>query len=424
MAVIFLVMIVFLSRGFSPGDDFQKINLEFWGVFDGPDVLRPGITAWQNQNRNVRITYKQFKFEDYEKELMEAFASGRGPDIFMIHNTWLPKHQERITSLPQFPAGQKEPLFTLKDFREQFVEVAENDLTAEGEIYALPLYADSLALYYNRDIFNSLSISQPPQTWEEFNRTVEKITRLGNNDQIIRAGAAIGTVRNINRSTDILSLLMMQSGVPMYDQQRGATSLSRKVGSKDAGAVALEYYTDFANPRKEVFTWDNGQHYSIDAFQEGSAAMMFNYAHQIPVLRSKAPRLNFGLAPMPQLNSDQMLNYANYWAPAVSRFSANSLAAWRFLVFLSSTEGVISYLNTGFHPTARRDLIEAQKTELDIGVFAQQALSARSWYQADNQAIEGVLAEMIESVIFRRATVSGALRTAENKIDLIQEKRR
>lgn len=421
VGVIILVMIIFLGRGFGSPQGNQPASLTFWGVFDNEESFRKSITDYQNQNPQVRINYRQFSFEDYEKALINAFASGTGPDIFMIHNTWLPKHQDKISPLPQQIAGEKVLLFTLKDFKEQFVEVAEKDLIVGNEIYGLPLYVDTLALYYNKDIFNSLSIASPPKTWSEFNQVVEKITMAENNN-ISRSGAAIGTARNINRSTDILSLLMIQSGVPMTNDDHTSAEFTKIIDGQDVGQVALEYYTDFANPSKRVYTWNNSQHYSVDAFQEGTAAMMFNYAHQISLLRSKASRLNFGVAPMPQLNTAQTATYASYWAPTVSKFSKSSTAAWKFLVYLSSANGVVPYLNSANHPVARRDLIDQQQNEPEMGVFAKQALSAKSWYQADNLAVENILADLIDDVNFKRQTIAEALRAAENKITLLMQR--
>lgn len=424
LVVIILITVIFLGRGPGGSKSVSKVNLKFWGVFDSESDLKSSIEAFRHLNRGVTISYRQFNFEDYEKQLVDAFASGNGPDIWMMHNTWLPKHKDKIYPLPQKIIGQKEPLFTLRSFREQFVEVAEKDLVRGEDIYALPLYVDSLALYYNKDIFNSLGIARPPATWEEFNQIVQKITLLDANNNISRAGAAIGTAKNINRSTDILGLIMMQSGVPMADPISGLVAFVRSIDDQDKGVRALTFYTDFANPAKVVYTWNDTLHYSIDAFQEGTAAMMFNYAHQIPVLRAKAPRLNFAVAPMPQLQADSVVNYANYWAPTVSKFSPDKEKAWQFLVYLSSTEGVIPFLNSTSHPTARRDLVDPQKDDLDLGVFARQALSAQSWYQVDNLAIDSIMADAIDGVNFKRQSPKEALDSAQNKINLLSRKNR
>ena len=151
--------------------------------------------------------------------------------------------------------------------------------------------------------------------------------------------------------------------------------------------------------------------------------MMFNYAHSIDVLRAKSSRLNFGVAPMPQLSSsNKFVNYADYLAPTVSKASPNSLEAWKFIVYLASQDGVKSYLQNSHRPSARRDLIEGQKTNPDIGVFATQALSARSWYQADNTAVETIFANMIDDINFKQIPIRDALRTAQDKVSLLISK--
>ena len=261
IVAIVLIAVVLLSRGFGPADGGQPADLQFWGVFDDSGVFRQSIDAFRLDHPEINVTYRQFTFEDYEKALINAFASGAGPDIYMIQNTWLPRYEDKILPLPQQIPGQDTALFTLREFREQFVDVAEKDLVVGDEIYGLPLYIDTLALYYNKDIFNSLGISQPPQTWNDFNEYAESITIADSRNNISRAGAAIGTARNINRSTDILSLLMLQSGVPMTDSDQVGAEFSNITDGKDLGEVALEYYTDFANPAKRVYTWNDGLHY-------------------------------------------------------------------------------------------------------------------------------------------------------------------
>src|SRR5205814_1993547 len=124
------------------------------------------------------------------------------------------------------------------------------------------------------------------------------------------------------------------------------------------------------------------------AFAEGNAAMMFNYSHQIATIRSKSARFNFAIAPIPQIAGSQVaVNYANYWAPTVAKQSKNPVLAWKFLAYLSSAKGDLSYVGASTRPSARRDILEQQKSDPDLGSFATQALSARSWYQADNNAI-------------------------------------
>jgi multiple sugar transport system substrate-binding protein len=424
-AVIILLLVLVLGN--IGGEQVQQVTLQFWGTFDERSFYDTAILEFERVNPNVKIVYKQYNFADYEKELIDSFAAGTGPDIWLMHNTWLPKHGDKIQPLPQQTLeGEKNPIFTFKDFQDQFMDVASTDLTKGGQIYALPLYVDTLGLYYNKDLFNTAGIASPPKTWDEFNEDVNRLTTFDGRGNIVKSGAAIGTADNINRSTDILTLLMLQSGVKMTDSDRTSATFSQAVEGEEVGERALQYYSDFANPSKpQIYTWNDQQHYSIDAFTEGNTAMMFNYSHHIATIRSKSARFNFGIAPVPQISGTPVaVNFASYWAPTVSKQSKNAVTAWKFLVYLSSANGAVSYVNASSRPSARRDLVEQQKSDPDLGTFAEQALSARSWYQIDNSAIETIFAEMINNVNFGRASIKDALESAENQVSVLMARAR
>jgi len=406
------------------GGTVQSATLEFWGVFDDRNAFEKVISDFQNQNPGIKVLYQQFSYEEYEKKLIDSLAAGTGPDVVMVHNTWLPKHGDKLKALPDKIPGQKLPLMTIQDYRTNYVDVAFNDFVFNNQIYGLPLYVDTLALFYNKDILNSAGISRPPQDWEEFNSDVEAISNLDGSGQIIQSAAAIGTARNVNRSTDLLSALMIQSGVRMTDTDNTGASFGGRVNNTPVGELALKYYTDFANPSVRTYTWNDVQHYSIDAFIEGKTAMMFNYSHEVEVLKNKSSRLNFGVAPMPQVSSTDVRNYANYWGVGVPTNSKFPNESWKFVAYLTSKEGAQSYLSASLRPSARRDLIDLQRSDLDLGVFAVQALSARSWYQIDNTAIETIFADMIDDVNFGRSSVKDSLENAESRVNVLMQRRR
>lgn len=432
-AIVFLTVILILINIGKVGGKKTEARLEFWGVFDDRQDFANVVQQFQRTEKtlNVKINYRQFSYEDYEHSFIEALAAGQGPDILIIHHTWLAKYRGTgiLAPMPESvevdeESGQK-PFLTAKDFEQQFVDVAYKDLVYQNKIYALPLYVDTLALYYNRDMFNVAGITRPPRDWEEFSKDVELLTKFDRAGNIIQAGAAMGTARNINRSTDILAALMIQNGTKMNNASDAYVSFSRSVNSERVGENAVQYYTDFANPGKTVYSWNDSQHYSIDAFVEGKVAMMFNYSHQIPVLRKKLARLNFSIAPLPQVSDLDTKNYANYWAVAVTRSSKNQEAAWRFLMHLTSKEGASLYLsrNDALRPAARRDLIDIQRNDPQLGLFALQALTARSWHQVDHKVIETILADMIDDVNYKRASIRNALQTAEAKINTLISRR-
>lgn len=415
-----IILIVIVILIFSPKKERCKpAALEIWGVYDESEVFTDLIKIYQKQNKCVSIKYEKKNFADYEEGLINAFASDKEPDIWLIHNTWLAKHKDKIKELPEI-------LLSFNSFRETFVDGVEKDLSENNKVYGLPLYVDTLALYYNKDFFNTAGITSPPETWDDLIEDLDKLTRKNQWGAIERAGIALGIAENINRSTDILALLMLQNGTKMVsDDKKSATfdeGISSEQGFYYAGQEALRFYTDFANPSKRTYTWNKQMPYSVDAFIEGKTAMMINYSHHIATIKSRAPYLSFGITPMPQIKGRQFdINYANYWAFTVSKNTKASDEAWKFIIYLTNKENAQKYLEKTKRPASRRDLIDWQKNDLELGVFAKQSLTAKNWYQIDNNKIETILAEAIDSVILGRASVSKALETAASQVTLLMK---
>lgn len=414
----------------------DPVTLQFWSVFDDSAVYEPIINSYRQQNPHVTIEYRKLTINEYESTVLNALAAGKGPDIWSIHNTWLPKHQEKLAPAP---ADQ----LNLQSYQDTFVQVAEDDFTRiikefnpqtgleedKALIYALPLAVDTLALYYNQDLFNSASIVEPPADWTELMRAVRQITIKNDFDDINLSGIAMGTASNVNRAPDLLSLLMLQNGTDMTNAEGTQALFNRsKVDSNTGeeffpGLDALRFYTQFADPRKEVYTWTPTKANSIDAFAEESAAMMINFSYQRENLFAKAPKLNYKVAPVPQIEgTTKEVNYANYWGQAVSGTSENQAEAWKFLIYLAGKEQAGSYLTSTSRPAARRDIISDQLQDPFMGIFAAQALTARSWTQTDSAAIDGVFNQMIDSVSLGETEDEEALNTAAQQTTAILNK--
>lgn len=414
--VIIIVLIIF---GLMGTERPRPAHLEIWGVYEKGEILQELIDNYQKQNKHITIYYEKKPFLDYEKELINAFAIDEGPDILAIHNSWLPKYKDKVKEVPA-------ELLSFNIFKKTFVDVVEKDLTIDNKIYALPLYVDTLALFYNKDLLNSAGISSPPETWEDLINDLGKLVKRNQWGGIDRIGVALGTAENINRSTDILGLLMLQNGTKMVSGDKQSATFNQSIFLEEElyypGQDALRFYTDFSNPSKKAYTWNRQMPYSIDAFVEGKAAMMFNYSYHIPTIKERAPYLNFAIAPMCQIKGREFdINYANYWAFAVSKKSEVSYEAWKFILYLTQRENAEKYLEEAKRPTAQRDLVDWQKQDLELGVFAKQSLTAQSWYQIDSNAIETILAEAIESVVLGTATVQKAIETSTDQVTLLMK---
>jgi len=413
-SVVLLIVFVFLIYlGVIPGLKFQFRNIppsdiEIWGVFNDSDAITPLIQAFQVKNPSVTVTYRKKSIQNYEKELVRAFAVGKGPDIFMINNSWLGRYKDLL-----YPAPQE--IVSLNDFQRSFVDVVRKDFIDDGIIYGIPLYVDTLALYYNIDLFNSAGLIEPPKDWDEFEKYSKILTKKTNSGDILVSGAAFGSGKNILNSVDILSLLMLQRGVKMSDKKNGQI-----IFDKEAEAVrALNFYTKFAKPESDFYTWSqNFSDDSQDMFARGRVAMMFGYSYARNNILKKAPRLRFGVSYMPQVK-DSILkkNYADYWGYGVYIKSAYSEAAWKFLKFLSEPKNAGFYLSVIKSPASQKSILLTQQNNKNLAIFADQALTANSWFQLNDAIIKNALENMIDNHVVSEQSASIALKKAAAEIN-------
>jgi ABC-type glycerol-3-phosphate transport system substrate-binding protein len=205
--LLVVVFSVSLSGCFKEKETPYTVSLEMWGVFDETDAYRDIIGPYLRMNPHVKtIEYRKMAVDTYERDLLDALAAGNGPDIFMIRNVWLPSFANKLA-----PADSA--FVSEKDYRDAFVDVTADDFFSEGKAYAVPLSVDSLGLYYNKDILNAAGISSPPKTWQEVLRDIRPLSRIDEYGTIIQSALAMGTAYNVNRSTDLLSLIFLQFGV-------------------------------------------------------------------------------------------------------------------------------------------------------------------------------------------------------------------
>ncbi len=429
------------------GDDGAipySVELEVWGVFDEPGDYRDIMSDYSGINPFIsKINYKKHTIENYKKDLIDALASGNGPDIFMINNFWMPEFENKVAPAPEY-------LINEQQFRNNFVDVVAEDFFGEsGEIYGAPLSVDSLALYYNKDLFNAAGITSPPANWEELVEDSKKMTRIDDIGDIERSGVAMGTSYNINRSSDIVELLLLQHGAQFPNRSRKNFNVDANLGND-----VLEFYTQFARSSSPAYSWNKEMHYSIDSFYEGALAMMLNYSWHMETLRSKNAKLNFATAKVPQLSDKNPVNYANYWSFVVNKNkipSANPSGgvavsneervheAWQFLKFMTfSNNGSVDvmsaksgnsktfpinmdpakdYLEKTNKPAARRDLVDGQKSDPYLGAFAYGNLIAKSWYRQDAEKIEGIWAEIVDAINKGDVTATEGFGLVYNRIN-------
>jgi multiple sugar transport system substrate-binding protein len=389
-------------------------KLTIWGTFEDTENMTPFISAYTEKNPNVQITYTQKNIEDYETDLLNALASGTGPDIFAIHNDWLPEYKDKLVPAPK-------EIFTAKSFKSAFVDVVGNDFVSDDQVYAAALSVDSLALYYNKSILGSAGIAVPARTWDDLKQDVKLITDKNGGTFIRKSGVALGLAANINRAVDILYLMMLQKKAVPYTDDLTQPTFDQAVTDQSGNTTfpasdALSFYTSFANANSDVYTWNSRSNYSLDAFVNGELGYMYGYSYLRDTIKKKAPNLNYDIAPIPQPEAgEDLVNYANYWGFAVSKQSKSPGPAWKFIASMTTKQNLAEYYARHPLPAVRKDMISDQ-VDTDMGVFATANLTAKSFYKKDASKVDAIFVSLIEDISLRGRSLEQALANANQKV--------
>lgn len=424
-------------------------ELDFYFVYDNTDAFKEQLQAFQSQNPGVVVRTKKFvSLQEYEDMVINEIAEGEGPDVFMIHNSWILKHWKKLLPMPM-----DLPIILTPDmYRQTFFGAAADDLILDEQIYGMPLSIDNLAIYYNKAYFRDLlaTSDRPGVLWEEIKDQVFQLTKQNNSpERFALSGIGIGRADNVASAVDTLYTLMLEYGVEFYDQ-KGETATFASAASPSAavanpGVEALTLYTSFGLPTYKNYSWNDtitgfapGEK-EINPFVRGKTAMILGYPYLYDVMvqsiqnqqktgKSHIAIDEIGTAPMPQLvsatESTRRDTWASYFPLVVARTTDAPKEAWALVQYLTTADSLQTYYKKTHRPTSRKDMIQEQQTDPLFGVFAYQAPFAKSFKIYDAAAYDKIFRDAIQQVVTNVATPKVALEAAQAKITCVIKKQK
>jgi ABC-type glycerol-3-phosphate transport system substrate-binding protein len=421
-----------------PVDNTEK-SLVIYNMYDAEDVFEPMIQEYFKENPYVRIEYYRFDdFEEYEKRILNELAEGEGPDIFAMPNSWFIKNRKKLSAMP---ASEGNPTA----FRTIFVEAAANDLITPDndgveQVYGLPLYVDTLGIYYNKDHFEDSipTRGKPSSTWDGIKNDVYLLTKESNSSNSFEvSGIALGVTENVSNALDVLFAMMIQYGDVFYDETMSkATFSSYTSGGSRPSTDAVTLFTSFADSSQKYYSWNEDQAANYDkgdisAFVAGEVSMIFGYASTYAEILSERGNLRtdkvdvididaIASAPMPQIedptvSTEKRDTYAEYFAFGVSRNTEYPDTAWKFLTFLSTPNNATTYFDATHRPTSLRSLIPDQSNDPLYGTFAKQVGYAETFPVVDYLLFREMMDAAISS-INSGTPIGSALNAVEDRV--------
>ncbi len=406
LLLIFIILLVlfFTTRG--PKTPIEKPVITIWDSFDSEENFADIFQTYQAENKDIEIKFVKKDPASFEEESVNAFAAGGGPDIWVIPNNWLPKHHDKLATLAEKTLDPKAKKNNDEIYKNTFLPVAYQDNVLDGQVFGLPLFIDSLALFYNSELFSAKFndyvkahrgldtstvrgiFNDPPKTWDDLS---EFIKYYG------QGAIALGGAKTIDRSSDILTALMLQYGAKMTADDKTAAlfQTSTNVFSDVAypGTKALRFYTSFATKDEPNYTWDNSQT-DYQAFVSGKVAMMINYSRKAADIKKDSGRAA-EVTSLPQIKDSQNpIDLASYQTFTVPKTSKNQTHAWDLIRYLSGPQIQTKYLAKTGLASSLKEKVQGSTNYIDL----QNQYSA-SWYNPEPKKADEIFKKAIEQVL-------------------------
>lgn len=385
--------------GTLPKEPFETAIAELGGVDD----------------RYTEITYVEVPSDSFSAELANAIASGQGPDLIVISNELLYAERAKLEQI-SFDSLPK------RTYTDTYVPLFDLFLTETGT-YGLPLAVDPLVLYYNKAILASEQAIAPPATWESVSGFAAAVTDRSPEGYIGRSAIALGEFQNVRNARAILSLLLLQAGTPITaSTANGTEAVFAQSDSYTFGATpaqsAVNYYAQFADPAKSVYSWNRSLPESRAAFLSGDLALYLGFASEHAFISAANPNLDFDMALVPRPGSQvNRIGYGVGYVFAVPRGAANQSGAL-LAAFALGGEAYASSIASGLGMApAHRNALRAPSDDSFRTLYYPEALVAKGWISPSPSQTDAIFSAMIGDIAAGRTDIDKALSAAAASID-------
>ncbi len=406
----------------------SKYESTIWGVLP-KTTIDEALVPYRDKGIDPNFTYVEFEEAGFSQKLLQAVAEGKGPDAIIFPSYMYYEQLNKLVTIPS-------ETITAKDYFDTYID-AGHQFSIQGGIKAFPLVTDPMIMYWNKDMFTSAGILIPPKSWSELANMTNKIAQKKDNGVIDTAFVALGEYSNINHAKEVLYTLLTQAGVQMSYFDLGllkyVTGLNKSAGAAEAESgqtsiaeitrSVLTYYTEFANPLKDSYTWNRSFTSARDAFLANKLALYFGPASEVEYIRTRNPNLNFGVAVVPQEVLTKKAVHTKTYALGFLVTSPNVPASYAEITKFFNTPDMIGALANAMRiAPARRDVLanaKSAKTDSDLAVIYESAVYGSTWTDPAYEASNNILKTLVESITSGNQTLSEAVSDAADRIDTL-----
>ncbi|MCJ7995294.1 sugar ABC transporter substrate-binding protein [Rhizobium cremeum] len=152
----------------------EDVTISVWSLDRDIQPAPNLVKDFNALNTGIKVEYRQIQFDDVVSEAMRAYSTGQAPDIIAIDN---PEHALFASRGAFLDLSDMIAASEVVKPANYFPGPLASTMW-EGRNYGIPKATNTIALYYNKDMFKAkgLDPDKPPQTWDELLEAARKLT--------------------------------------------------------------------------------------------------------------------------------------------------------------------------------------------------------------------------------------------------------
>lgn len=285
------------------------------------DLLRKVADDFEAENPGIKIDIQVSGWDDYWTGLEAAATGGSLPDTFWMHsnNIYYYAANDQLLDLTSYIEGSTD--VDLAKFPEGLCQIYALD----DKQYAIPKDYDTIALWYNKTLFDEAGMDYPDETWtwDTLKEAAKKLTK----DDGSQYGMCAG--------------LHNQEGYYNFVYQNGGeiVTADNKSGYAEEAAIGgiQEYFSYVAEGLSPEIYDDKAR---AEAIQNGQCAMgLFGSWNLSGFAANDFMKENFDCAVLPTSNEGGKSSIFNGLGNAIAATTEHPDEAWKWVEYLSSEAG-------------------------------------------------------------------------------------
>ena len=209
----------------SSGSSSGSLTINIWDT-NQQAGLQEIVDDWSAES-GISAKIEVVDWDNYWTLLEAGASGGTMPDVFWMHSNTAQMYMENdiLLDLDDYIAADDS-----MDLDAYYQGVRELYTRSDGKVYAIPKDHDTIALLYNKAIFDEYGVSYPDEswTWEDMYEAAKAITEGSN-------GSVYGLAMNTSNNQDGWYNLVYDYGAELITEDHKGTT----IGS-DEGKAAME----------------------------------------------------------------------------------------------------------------------------------------------------------------------------------------